>query len=127
MEIDQRAARVAWIDRRVGLDEVLIALNAQATATRCAYDSHRGRSADPKRIADCKDKVAYLQFRRVAERKSGQACSVDSQDRNVGLRVGADDLSLKLAVIAQEHLDVGSPIDYVVVRDDGHIRCDDDT
>src|SRR5580704_5798308 len=109
MEIDQRAAGVAGIDRRIGLDKVLIALNSQITATGCAYDSHGGRSADPKRIADGKDKVAYLQFRRVAEREGGQVCSVDSQDRNICLRVGADKLGLKLTVVAQEHFDVGSP------------------
>src|SRR5262249_17654595 len=41
--VHQRAARITWVDRRVGLDEVLDRIDADAIASRGAHDSHRDR------------------------------------------------------------------------------------
>src|SRR6516225_9627952 len=60
LEVDQRAARIARIDGRVGLDEILIALDARAAAE--GADNPRGHGlAEAKRIADGEHEIADLQ------------------------------------------------------------------
>ena len=49
---DERAARVAGIDRRVGLDEVFVALDVDAAAAEGAHDARRRRLTEAERIAD---------------------------------------------------------------------------
>src|SRR5690606_39475238 len=46
----QRAARIAGIDRGVGLDEVLIAFDVQSAAAQRAYDAGGDGLAEPERI-----------------------------------------------------------------------------
>src|SRR5208282_6647003 len=63
VQIDHRAARVARIDCGVRLNEIFKPLDLSIhSAARCTHDSHRGRFADSKWIADCEHNVAYLQF-----------------------------------------------------------------
>src|SRR5262249_44730525 len=61
--VDERASRIAGVDRSVGLDEVFVVFNAQVAAPRRADDAHRNRLADTEGIADGKDDVAYLRLR----------------------------------------------------------------
>ena len=58
--VDQRAAGVAGIDRRVGLDEVLEAVDAEVVAAERADDAERHRVAEAERIADREHDVADL-------------------------------------------------------------------
>src|SRR5690606_41027338 len=58
---DQRAARIARIDRRVGLDEVLVALADQPRAAERADDAVSDRLAEPERVADRDDEIADLE------------------------------------------------------------------
>src|SRR5215472_15918704 len=60
LKIDQRPTRIARVDRSVGLDEILIALDTRAAAE--GADNARGYSlAEAKRIADGEHKIADLQ------------------------------------------------------------------
>ena len=67
-QVDQRAARIAGIDRGVGLDEVLIALDAETAAPERADDARGDGLAEAERIADRHHVVTDLQPIAVAER-----------------------------------------------------------
>src|SRR6516162_36340 len=60
LEVDQRPARIAWIDRRVGLDEILIAFDAGAAAEGADNPGGHGLT-EAKRIADGEHEIADLQ------------------------------------------------------------------
>ena len=88
--IDQRAARVAWIDGCVGLDEVLILLDIQAASSGGTDDSHRDRLANAEGISDCEGKSPTAGTAlRSAPRVSW---AVDFQYGNVCMRIGTDAL-----------------------------------
>ena len=70
--VDQRAAGVAGIDGRVGLDEVFIGFDAQVGTAGGADDSHGHGLADAKGVADCERVVANLNFRRIADHDGRQ-------------------------------------------------------
>ena len=93
--IAQRAAAVARIDRRIRLDEVLVAVRARqldARAVRGRDHAHRRGDADLERIADGENEIADLDLRAVGHRQRGQILRVDLDHRDVHLRVRADDL-----------------------------------
>ncbi len=99
--IDQRAAGVAGIDRRVGLDEVFHLLDSEAPAAGGADDSGGHRLADAERIANRQHDVADLDLAGVGQRQSGKIRAVDLQHGNVRARIGADDASLHLPLVMQ--------------------------
>ena len=61
VQIDHRAAGISGVDRSVGLNEVLIVLDAQTAASRGADDSHRGRFADSEWVANREHEIAHVQ------------------------------------------------------------------
>src|SRR5438876_497790 len=61
LRVDERAARVAVVDRRVGLEEVLVAAVADAGRPSLRADNaHRDRLADAQRVAHREHDVADL-------------------------------------------------------------------
>ena len=100
LRVHERAARVAVVDRRVGLQEVLVAAAAVAIARSGrpalrADDPHRHRLADAERVADREHDVAHLRVVGVAERRGLQTRGVDFDEREVARLVGADHLRLR--------------------------------
>src|SRR6185437_2852912 len=88
VQIDERAARIARVNRRVCLNEILIILDPAdqrigAAAFR-ADDAHRRRLADSEWIADREYQVAHFQRRRIAQWQGRQTGRVDLQHRYVG-------------------------------------------
>src|SRR5207302_11436117 len=75
--VEERAAGIAGIDRGVGLDEIFVALDAEAAAAERADDAAAHRLADAERVADREHDVADLEFVAVAERRGGQAGRID--------------------------------------------------
>ena len=73
--VDQRAAGVARIDRRVGLDEVLVVGEAHVRAARRADDAGGDRLTQLERAADRQHPFADLQLARIAPRHDRQAAS----------------------------------------------------
>jgi len=67
--IDQRTTRVARVDGRIGLNEILNRLDPEVSATERADDSAADRLTDTKRIPDGEDNVADLQLVAVSERR----------------------------------------------------------
>ena len=69
-DVDQRAAGVALVDRRVGLQEVLVAAVADAgRAALGADDAHRHGLADAERVAERQHHVADVDVVRITERR----------------------------------------------------------
>src|SRR3954453_22663164 len=96
VRVEQRAARVAVVDRRVGLDrardrEVVRRVDR---AVERADDAGRDRALEAERAPDRDDAVADLHGVRVGELERVELAlgGVDPYDRDVGRAVCADDL-----------------------------------
>ena len=89
--VDQRAARIAGVDRGVGLDEVLVAFDAETAAAKRADDPGGHRLAEAERIADRDHQVADLKASGVAERYGDEVRGIELEQRDVGFRVAADE------------------------------------
>src|SRR5215213_4228559 len=115
--VDERTARVARIDGRVGLDEELIIRHANLRAGERRHDALRHRLADAERVADREHEIADLERLRITELDRGRALGAfHSQNRKVGARVAQHDLGLELPPVREGDLHLGHVLDDVVVR-----------
>src|ERR1019366_4152510 len=87
--------------------------------------SHGHRLADAERVADGESIVADLNIRRIPDHDSGQIGSINLEDGEIDLWIGADHASFVVALVGQRHFHVGGAIDHVVVSEDIAIRADD--
>ena len=125
-QVDQRAARVAGIDRCVGLDEVLVALDAQAAAAERRNDSRSHRLPDAEGIADRHREIAHVQVVGIAESERAQALGGNAQYGDVGSRIGAHQARLERSPVLQRHHDFLGVLDHVMVGEhDALARVDD--
>ena len=124
--IDQRAAGIPRVNRRVGLDEVLIALDAEPAAPERADDAWGHGLAETERVADGDDEVADLEAVGIAQRHRGQIDGRDLQHGNVGIGVGADQLRRQTPVVFGDDLDAGRVFDDMAVGQDIALRRVDD-
>src|SRR6266550_4108914 len=60
--VHQRAAGIAWVDRGVCLDEILIILDAEVSAIHGADNSHGDGLSDAEGISDGQRVIAHLDF-----------------------------------------------------------------
>ena len=92
--VDQRAARVAGVDRRVGLDHVVDRepVGRLDLALQGGDDAAGDGAVEAERVADRDHRVADFDLRGVAERERVQFLGrrVDLEQRQVVGRVGAD-------------------------------------
>ena len=86
LQVDQRAAGIARIDRGVGLDEVLVAQPAQAAAADRRDDARGHRLAEAERIADRDHEIADAQRAGIGQRQRGAGSSA-------GIRISATSVS----------------------------------
>ena len=122
--VDQRAAGVALVDRRVGLDEVLEAAVADAgRAALRADDAHGDGLADAERIADGEHDVADAHRVGVAERQRRAGCSpsIFSTARSLGASEPTT-FALKLRPSVSSTVDLLGAVDHVVVGEDVAVR-----
>ena len=125
-DVDERAAGIARIDGRVGLDEELIVGDADLRARQRRDDALRDGLADAERIADGENEIADLELLGIAEldrRQRGGA--LQAEHGKVGALVAQHDLGLELAPVGERHLHLGHVLDDVVVRDDEPGGVDD--
>src|SRR5690606_15400704 len=109
LEVDERPARVAGVDRRVGLDEVLERRGPDLSVHRRAEDPDRAADGaddaggdaelEAERAAQREDPVAEGERLRVAQRRDGEVVRLDPQDGDVGARIPRDDLRLELTTV----------------------------
>ena len=124
--VHQRAAGIAGVNRRIGLDKIFVIFDTQISAVHGADDSHGDGLADAKRIADGQSIVAHLHLGGITDRDGGESASVHLQHGNVRLGIGSHDLGLQLAFVGERDANVGGAVDDVVVRQNVAVRAHDD-
>ena len=104
-DIHQRPARVAGVNRGVGLDKALVILDANATVSRADNPMRHGL-AHPEGIADRQHQIAHPHFLALSQRDGGQVVGVNLDDRDVTLGIKSNHLGLELAPVRQCHFDL---------------------
>ncbi len=123
--VDERPARIAGIDRRVGLDEVLERIDAELAAPECGYDSHGHGLADTEGVADREHHVSHAQRIGVAEHDRRERNALDLEHRDVGVRVGTDCLRLEFLAVGERDLYLVGGFDDVVIGENVSLGTDD--
>src|SRR5207302_2384216 len=125
--IDQRSARVARIDGRVGLNKLtrLAAVRIRIRTVNGAHDSTRHREAESIRIAECQHRLPRTNLCRISPGNAREIRLAYLQDREVCDRVSAYQLRLQHAAIARGHPDVHRTLNHVIVGDDVAIGRND--
>ena len=129
LHVDQRAARVAGIDRRIRLDEELVVVRPARHARQRRDDAAGDCLADAEGIADGKHEIAHLHRIGIGELDGRQVApdvADDAQDREIGALVLQHDLGIELAAIGERHTDLIGKLNDVIVGDDQAIGADDD-
>ncbi len=127
LHVDERPAGVAPVDGRVGLDEVLVVVVAQAElAALGADDPRRDGVLHAEGIADGQDPFSDLDLGRVAELGEGGGLGFDLDQGDVGLGVGPDDLGRIFVSLDGEDLDLLGVLDDVVVGQDVAVGADEE-
>ncbi len=125
LQVDQRSAAVARVDRRVGLDEVLVGGDADLAAALGADDAGGDGVVQAEGVAHGDDPVARLELVAVAEARRLQLVRIDVQRGEVGVRVDAEQLRGELAPVAERDLERVGVLDHVRVGDDRALLVDD--
>ncbi|MFN8623477.1 MAG: hypothetical protein U0869_22290 [Chloroflexota bacterium] len=131
--IHERAARVAGVDRSVGLDQVAQVLGALAhlvgdvdLAVKTAHDAGRDGARElAERVAHGDRGLADAQRVRLAERGGRQILAVDLDEREVRQRVDADGLAVELGAVGQDDDHLRGVARHVAVGQDEAVRVDD--
>ena len=114
-QIDQRATRIARVDRGIGLDEIFIAFNIEPGAAERRNDAGRDGLPNAKWVADGQHIVPHLQRIRFAHLDRGEPLSRDLHQRDVGGGVRADQFGRELAAVAQGDDDFGGTFHHMVI------------
>ena len=126
--VDQRAAGVAGVDGRVGLDEVLVAAARDPAAAERADDARGDGLAEAERVADGEHEVADLELRR-SRRRAARSRFRARMRRRARSVPGSPPTSsaCELAPVLQRDGDALGVLGHVVVGDDEALaRVDDD-
>jgi hypothetical protein len=126
VHVEQRPAGIALVDRRVGLDELVVWPRFDVAVAR-RYDAQRHRAAQPERVADGHHPVAHHRPVAIAEFDEWQVTTrFDLQHGEVHLVVRSDDLRRQPRPVGEEDVDLLGPLDHVVVGDDEAVLADDE-
>ena len=125
--VQQRAAGVAGIDRRIGLQGVFDGRPLRLThRANGADDSRRHGAVQSKGIADSVDILAHLQVTRFGKHSRGQVGGVDLQQGKVMCLVLQNDLRLILVLVAERYLHLLCIFDHMVVGEDAAVFAEDE-
>ena len=118
--VDQRAARIARVDRSIGLNEELVVGDADLRARQRRDDAVGHGLPDAEGIADRDHDVADLQFIGIGkiERREFFAPVLQPQHGKIGAAVLEHDLGLEFALVGERNLDLIGAFDDVVVGHD---------
>ena len=123
VHVEQRPAGIALVDRRIGLQEIVIGAGQLAPARR--DDPGRDREPLPQRVAHRHHPVTDPHRIAVAKRDEGQRrVAFHLQQRDIRLEIGADQLGLKPLAGKELDLDLIGALDDMVVGDDVTIGRD---
>jgi hypothetical protein len=128
--VDERAAGVAGVDRRVGLDRTRDAEAGQRLDRAIDRRDHadRQRLALAERRSDRRHRLADLDVMAVAERQrpEREPLRVDLQQRDVRVRIGADDLGLDRVAVRELDVDLARPLERVALAGGDDVRVGGD-
>ena len=118
--VDQRAARIARIDRGIGLNEELVVGDADLGARQGRDDAVGHGLPDAEGIADRQHDVADLQFIGIGEiqRREFLVRALEPQYRQIAAGILRDDLGLEFPLVGKRHLDLIGAFDDVNVGHD---------
>ena len=117
-EVEHRAARIAAVDRGVGLDEIVIGAGVHVARPR-RDDAGGHGAAEAERVADGDDPIADPGDVGVAPFEEGKlVLAFDLQKRKVGLGVAADDLGRQMSPVLENDGDLVRPLDHVIAGHD---------
>ncbi len=114
VEVDERPAAAAGIDRRVGLEE----LDSRSVEAAPLGAENPGRDGVMKAqwIADRDDVIAHVQAIGVAERSWAKTRGIGNpQQREVGVWVGANDRRVQVVAVRRSHVDQRCALHHVRV------------
>ena len=117
-QIHHCPAAVARVDRRVGLNKILVIQQIQIAPPYRAHNAVGHGMAQAIRIADCQHPGADFQLVRIAHRERGQVAPVNFEDRDIALRIRADQRCAKGSAIAQFHFKGIGACDDVIIGQD---------
>jgi hypothetical protein len=123
--VDERAAGVAGIQRRVGLNHAFhepARARAQTAAERADDAGGHGRLV-AEWIADRDHELPDAQRRGAAERRVGEAAAGEPQHSDVSLRIVADQRGRHFAAVGQRGAQLGRAVGDVTVRQQIAVRC----
>ena len=121
----ERSARVARIQRGVGLDDVVhqaSRLPAQRSAERADHAGGNGMMK-PVRVADGDRNLPDPDGTRVAERRERQRRSVDADNGEIGVRILADEIRLRRAAVGHDDRQRGGRLHDMAVGEDQAVGC----
>ena len=124
--VDQGATRIAGVDRRIRLYEILERRELERRAAGGADDALRDGLREAVRVANRQHHVADPEPPGTAEADCRQGMSIDLQECEVGLCVQANDLRSHKSAVTELDLDLRGVHDDVPVRDQVAVRVDDD-
>src|SRR5690606_27662084 len=117
--IDQRAARIVGVYRRICLNIILVFIvGSETIASRCADDAQAHALANAEGVADGQYNIANLSFNRLSHGDWGEVIQLDLQYRNVIIRVGSYQGSSGLPAIVQQDDDFVRTADDMVIGQD---------
>jgi hypothetical protein len=127
VEIDERAARIARIDRRIRLNEESVVADAGLRARQRRNDALRHRLADAEGIADRDDEIAHFNRVRIAKLEHRESLvALDLEHGQIRARIAQHDLGFEFAMIRQRDLHLRHPLDDMMIGDDEAGGIDDD-
>ena len=126
VQVKQRTAGVAAIDRRIRLDEIVVPAGIDVPAPG-RDDAGRNRSTQSERVADGHHPIADPERITVAPRHGRKRLvRLDTQNREVGLGIRADQFRLVGVLVLQDDRDLVGTGNHVVVGDDDARLVDDE-
>ena len=113
------------VDGGVGLDEVLVGVQAQAVAALGADDAEGDGLADAEGVADGQCDIADADFLRAAQGHRRQILEIDLQHGQIGFRVAANHAGEGFATILEGDDDLVGAVDHMVVGQQVAFRAHD--
>ena len=111
-------ARIARVDGRVGLDEILEGVDAQLRAPQRRDDAHRHRLAHAERIADGQHHIPHGNVVVAGKADGRQPLAIHLQHGQIGVGVAADQACLQPLAAGQNHFDLRAVAQHVMVGED---------
>jgi hypothetical protein len=116
LHVKQRAARIPFVDRRIGLDEIVVCFLLDIAAAR-GDDARRHRSGQTERVADRQNPVPTRAWSLSPKTTAGGAVEVYLQHRKIGPVIVANQLGLENGIVLKRHRDLVRVTDNMIVGD----------